>query len=170
MRAVTTICICLFSLTQIWSQDAFLKDFAKRWKNATDYTLEFAEAMPRQLYDYRPTESQMPFHRQLTHMAGNMIWLTTTYLGGSGFDHDLDDLPTSKDKVTEHLRQAFGYAAQTLAAFDETELDERVPFVSGQLSKRQIMFLLNDHLTHHRGQLVVYLRLNDIKPPPYVGW
>jgi len=30
--------------------------------------------------------------------------------------------------------------------------------------------LLNDHQTHHRGQLVVYLRLNGIKPPAYIGW
>jgi len=25
-------------------------------------------------------------------------------------------------------------------------------------------------VTHHRGQLVVYLRLNGILPPNYVGW
>jgi uncharacterized damage-inducible protein DinB len=34
-----------------------------------------------------------------------------------------------------------------------------------QLSRRK--FVGADHITHHRGQIVVYLRLNGIKPPQY---
>jgi uncharacterized damage-inducible protein DinB len=30
--------------------------------------------------------------------------------------------------------------------------------------------LMHDHHTHHRGQIIVYLRLNGLKPPKYVGW
>ncbi|NJL74904.1 MAG: hypothetical protein HC892_07620 [Saprospiraceae bacterium] len=30
--------------------------------------------------------------------------------------------------------------------------------------------LMNDHLTHHRAQMIVYLRLKDVQPPKYVGW
>jgi uncharacterized damage-inducible protein DinB len=38
------------------------------------------------------------------------------------------------------------------------------------MNKLQILNLLNDHQTHHRAQLIVYLRINGIKPPDYVGW
>ena len=29
---------------------------------------------------------------------------------------------------------------------------------------------MTEHLTHHRGQLIVYLNLNEINPPKYSGW
>nr|WP_262481137.1 DinB family protein [Algibacter pectinivorans] len=35
-------------------------------------------------------------------------------------------------------------------------------------TKRQILLLLADHITHHRGQMLVYMRLKGIKPPRYV--
>ncbi|WP_374662973.1 DinB family protein [Parasegetibacter sp. NRK P23] len=38
------------------------------------------------------------------------------------------------------------------------------------MSKLQIINLLSDHQTHHRGQLLVYLRLCGLTPPKYVGW
>jgi uncharacterized damage-inducible protein DinB len=38
------------------------------------------------------------------------------------------------------------------------------------MNKLQIINLINDHQTHHRAQLLVYLRLKGVKPPEYVGW
>ncbi|MDT8346268.1 MAG: DinB family protein, partial [Flavobacteriaceae bacterium] len=50
------------------------------------------------------------------------------------------------------------------------ELSEKVNFFAGEKTKIQILNLLHDHVTHHRGQLVVYLNLKEIKPPRYTGW
>ena len=51
-----------------------------------------------------------------------------------------------------------------------SDLDEEVQFFAGPMSKRQILVLMNDHLTHHRGQMIVYVRLKGVKPPAYKGW
>jgi uncharacterized damage-inducible protein DinB len=53
---------------------------------------------------------------------------------------------------------------------NEKQLDEIVPFFAGPKARRQILILMHDHQSHHVGQLIVYLRLNGIKPPAYVGW
>jgi len=37
------------------AQDTFLSDFKIKWKNAAEYTLQFARAMPEDYYDYTPT-------------------------------------------------------------------------------------------------------------------
>ncbi|OYY03206.1 MAG: DinB family protein, partial [Sphingobacteriia bacterium 35-40-5] len=34
----------------------------------------------------------------------------------------------------------------------------------------QFLNLIQDHQTHHRAQLIVYLRLNMLNPPNYTGW
>ncbi len=38
------------------------------------------------------------------------------------------------------------------------------------MNKLQINNPMQDHQTHHRAQLLNYLRLNGIKPPAYIGW
>ena len=169
MRIVITS-LAIGLLFQLQAQQGFLPDFKQKWLHAMEYTLEFAELMPADQYDFSPTQSQMPFHRQLTHIAGNMIWITSAYLGGTGFEDDPKEPPTSKKKVIKHLQKAFDYATGVIEAFDEDDLDASVDFFAGAMSKRRMFFLLDDHVAHHRGQMVVYLRLNDIEPPRYRGW
>ncbi len=169
MKFTITIFFALFCLP-IFSQSSFLTDFQSKWKNASQYTLEFAEAMPEELYDYSPTEEEMKFRDQLAHIAGNMIWLCSSYLGAGEFEGDLSNPPKEKTALIDLLEMAFDFTQNTLMEFDEQSLDDEVDFFAGPMSKRKILFLIADHVTHHRGQLVVYLRLNDIKPPRYRGW
>ena len=43
-------------------------------------------------------------------------------------------------------------------------------FFAGPKSKFQILNLLEDHVTHHRGQLIVYLNFKNSIPPSFIGW
>ena len=68
------------------------------------------------------------------------------------------------------LEKAFAYALQTIDVMTEKDLNEKVEFIAGTMTRRRILLLMTDHLTHHRGQLVVYLRMKGVEPPKYVGW
>ena len=61
-------------------QSSYLADYQKRWANATDYTIEMAELMPAEEYDFRPTEEVNSFKEQLLHMMENMSWLSASSL------------------------------------------------------------------------------------------
>lgn len=152
------------------AQDLFLAEATEKWENAMAYTLELAEAMPAEYYSYRPTEEQMSFQEQLLHMAGNVAWLTHDYLGGPKTDVARDMPDASKKEVIAILKTALERAHQALSGFSPGQLDEEVRFFAGPMSKRKVILLLHDHLTHHRGQAIVYARLNGIKPPRYRGW
>jgi len=162
----------LFSLfTQlIFAQEGYLLDFQQKWQNATAYTIELAESMPEEAYDYRPTAEQMSFRQQLLHLAGNMAWLSSSYLGGERPGHDLRLDTYSKAEVLDILRESFEMAGKAVVALPAEALEEKVEFFAGPMNKRQILTLMNDHVTHHRGQLIVYLRMKGIKPPKYRGW
>lgn len=153
-----------------FAQQAFIDDFLKKWQNAKDYTIEFAEAMPADHYAFRPMEEEMTFGRQLVHICGNMIWLSSTYLGTEPFPGDTDHPSEAKEDVIRLLHESFDYTADAVRKFNVRELDQVVQFFAGPITKRRVFFLLADHVTHHRGQLVVYLRLQGIVPPPYRGW
>ena len=68
------------------------------------------------------------------------------------------------------IREEFQLSALAIAQLPASALEEEVKFFAGPMNKRQIVALLHDHMTHHRGQLMVYLRLKGIKPPQYRGW
>ena len=151
-------------------QDSFLSDYKIKWKNAAAYTLEFARAMPEDYYGYTPTAVEMTFREQLKHMAGNMVWLSSSYLDGSKTHIDPSKAGDSKKEIIAMLEKAFAYASQTVDVLTEKDLNEKVEFIAGQMTRRRILMLMSDHLTHHRGQLVVYLRMKGVEPPKYVGW
>lgn len=152
------------------AQDGFVRDLKIKWENARAYTVEVAEAMPARHYGYKPTEVQRTFSEQLVHITGNMVWLSTSYLDGEGFDGDLDNPPDNKEDLIKLVNEGFIYTQKTISALQMEDLEETVQFFAGPMTKRQICVLLNDHVTHHRGQLIVYLRLNSIEPPRYRGW
>ncbi|MBK9983978.1 MAG: DinB family protein [Saprospiraceae bacterium] len=167
---ITCSTLLLFFFVQTAQAQSFLADYKLKWKNAAEYTLEFAQAMPEDQYGYKPVPAEMSFREQLKHIAANMVWLSSSYLKGKHTSIDPTKTGDSKKEIIELLNQAFNYAKQTVDGLQEKDLNEPVDFFAGMMSRRRILLLMTDHVTHHRGQLVVYLRLNDVVPPSYRGW
>lgn len=170
MRSLIATLALALMVFPVLAQESFLTEFQQKWKNAMDYTVELAESMPAEAYDFKPTEEQMTFTEQLLHMCNNMAWLSSSYLGGTRPEADLQKTDYSKAEMLEILREHFSAAATAVADFPAEQLEEEVSFFAGPMSKRQILILMNDHVTHHRGQLIVYARLKGVKPPRFRGW
>lgn len=158
----------LFSST-MFAQQANVKDaFLEKWGNSKTYLIEMALLMPEEDYGYKPTERQRSFKEQLEHIQSNMDWLGTKYFNKQ--ETEISNLSNEKERVIKSLEFAFDNVARAIEATSEEELKETVEFFAGPKSKLQILNLLLDHVTHHRGQLIVYLNLKEIEPPRYVGW
>ncbi|WP_165933380.1 DinB family protein [Arundinibacter roseus] len=152
----------------------YLTEIQQKWANAKTYTLALADSMSADQYDFRPVPDEMTFAEQLTHLSGNMIWLCSSYLGTEKPPFTAKELAGFKDKskseIIDILNISFEYTQGVLKTVQPGELNEEVKFFAGPMTKRQILTLMNDHLTHHRAQAIVYLRLNGATPPRYVGW
>jgi uncharacterized damage-inducible protein DinB len=159
------------------AQSSFKSDILEKWKGMKSYTLEVAAAMPEEKYNYKPTTDEPTFAYQLVHMAGNMHYLSAKLINNIEPSIDLTKMEKdaklgilSKTEIVEIVSKAFDYVEKTIESQTESNLNETLNFWGGVASKRKILLLLNDHQTHHRGQLVVYLRLSGIVPPKYIGW
>lgn len=153
--------------SNINAQNDVLSAFLLKWENSKNYLIELAEAMPEASYNYKPTERQMSFQEQLIHIKGNMDWLSSKYF--SGEKSEKIDLK-SKIEIINHLKVSFDKVSEIIKNTPLNDLNTEVEFFAGPKSKLQILNLLQDHVTHHRGQLIVYLNLNNIEPPKYRGW
>lgn len=149
-------------------KDAFLE----KWQNSKAYLIEIAQAMPEAYYTFKPSERQMDFGSQLLHIRGNMLWLGNTYFTDNDFDRSAlaNNIPQGKEAIIKALEESFDVVYAFAKACPEASLSKEVSFFAGPKSRYQILNLLQDHVTHHRGQLIVYLNLNDIEVPKYVGW
>ena len=157
----------------VFSQQSTPKEaFLEKWANSKEYLIQIAEAMPEESFKYQPTEREMDFGSQLLHIRSNMLWLGNTYFTDVAFDKKSSskDLPEGKAAIIEALKTSFDKVHELVYETTDEGLKETVKFFAGPKSRIQILNLLQDHVTHHRGQLIVYLNLNNIKPPSYSGW
>ena len=156
-------------INKLQSQNDVKSAFLLKWDNSKNYLLEMAELMPYEMYDFKPTERQMSFQEQLLHIRSNMVWLSEKYFMSEGEKSDKIN-PNSKEEVIQHLTASFNKVSKLIKTISLEDLTTKVDFFAGPKSKLQILNLLQDHVTHHRGQLIVYLNLNTIEPPKYRGW
>jgi hypothetical protein len=168
----SVIFILIFGSKNYAQDTIFLRESIEKWKNSMDYTMEVAASMPDSLFDFKPTNEEMAFGEQLQHISKNMCWLATTHLieGGEFVEDDIYSKKLSPDSIRILVSECYLFALNAIKNVDLNKLNVTNKFFAGHKSKRQIIHLMNDHATHHRGQIIVYLRLNGIKPPRYRGW
>lgn len=172
MKIIFTLLCVGLSILSIHAQETSTattpkKAFLEKWENSKNYLIGIAEEMPDKFYNFKPSERQMSFKEQLVHIKGNMDWLGSTYFSAEKKEEFEKE---SKQEIIAALEDSFNTVTKAIEATDSIVLSETVDFFAGPKTKLQILNLLQDHVTHHRGQLIVYLNLKEITPPRYVGW
>jgi uncharacterized damage-inducible protein DinB len=154
-------------------EDSFRKDYVERLENSRKYLLLVAETMPEDNYTFKPAPESLSFEEHLMHIAWAMDWHSQSLLGGRAArdwntDTTLKVADKSKAEVIATIDKTFDATIKFITQFEPVKLEESVDYLGLDRSKREILFILTDHITHHRAQLLVYMRLNQLVPPRYV--
>lgn len=169
--AFALIIITLCTNAQSMEMPDFKTSYLPMWQRAAEYLLNVAEAMPDSLYQYKPTADVYTFEAQMLHLADNMFWLSTTKIEGEDYTRQPPgENVLGKEEVLKKLHKAFEKVEATVQDFNEEELHSTLAFGGTEVTKERIFYLIRDHITHHRAQAILYLRMNGITPPKYVGW
>ncbi len=171
---ILTTIILFSSVTSLFAQqDSFIKDYLERLENSRKYLILVAETMPADQYDFRASPESLTFAENLMHIGYAIDWHSQSLLGGrESRDWKTDTIfkvaKKSKEEMIATIDKTFDEAIKLIKQFDTTEFDDELDYFGLQRTKRQIFLLLSDHITHHRGQMLVYMRLNGLVPPRYV--
>jgi uncharacterized damage-inducible protein DinB len=152
--------------------------FLDELENEAKVTRTVLERVPADKFDYQPHEKSMAFGRLASHIAEMFGWTNATLkqdvLDFATMDYKPFE-PKSTEELLAFLDEHLANARQTLTeTSDETFLTDWTMRNGDQvyftLPKVAVMrsFVMN-HIIHHRGQLSVYLRLNDIPVPSMYG-
>jgi uncharacterized damage-inducible protein DinB len=69
--------------------------------------------------------------------------------------------------VLKYVRDSFAWTNAELAKVTPDEIQKSYKMEGESMSGHEMLMLAWNHTTHHRGQLIVYLRLKGIKPTDY---
>ena len=161
------------SSTLFAQQDSFINDYLERLENSRKYLILVAETMPADNYDFRASPESLTFGENLMHIGYAVDWHSQSLLGGrKSRDWKTDTIfkvtNKSKEEMIATIDKTFDEAITLIKQFDTTQFDDELDYFGLSRTKRQIFLLLADHITHHRGQMLVYMRLNGLVPPRYV--
>lgn len=127
----------------------------KALENSKGYTLEIAEAMPEKAYGFKLAENVWNFGQLLQHIAYGIHWWEENYIKGNEIGWDPPTTQGTKKQVKKVLEQRYSALQETISHLPPDKIK-----ING-------LFATLDHITHHRGQAVTYLRCQGIVPPEY---
>ncbi len=163
----------LFAQPIFTQENAFIREYLERLENSRKYLILIAESMPENNYDFKATPESMSFAENLMHIGWAMDWHSQSLLGEReardwNADMELKVDNKSKQEMIDKIDETFYKTIEFISNFDINRLDEKLDYFGSDRTKRQILLLLADHITHHRAQMLVYMRLTGLKPPRYV--
>lgn len=139
---------------------------------------EMLSRIPADKFDWKPHEKSMAFGKLASHVAEMFAWTPAT-INHSELDFAKMDYkpfePSTTEDLVEFLDKNVAEAIETLRNATDDKFTENWSLRNGEnvyftMPKAAVMrtFVMN-HIIHHRGQLSVYLRLNDIAVPSIYG-
>lgn len=133
------------------------------------------ETMPANKFGFAPGEGAFKnvrtFGVQARHIAFCLNEVAVALLGEPMLSHPDQEGPrnlTSKDDVVRYLKQAFLHAHQAIGTLTNENLREEIadPYVEKLKTTRlDAATIFLSHTWDHYGQMVEYLRMNNLVPP-----
>lgn len=157
------------------SNITFSQSYLKELEAEATATRKCLERIPEKLFGWKPHEKSMTLGYLSLLVAEIPRWIThmieKSEIDFATFEHFK---PGNTAELVSHFEENLQGAKKALANLKEESLSETFYLKNnGQVvfssPKRDNIESTINHLVHHRGQLTVYMRLNDIPVPSIYG-
>ncbi|MEO5594657.1 MAG: DinB family protein [Chitinophagaceae bacterium] len=178
LLAIATL-LSSFCLGQKTQTVQFSSTIDRLLKKVESDIITTAEAMPAEKFDFTPDSLHLPgaafdgvrtFSGQIMHLATDniLIWAA---INNQKITYDIPDVNgpkniKTKEDVLNYLKYSFEIGQKAIETITAKTAIELVEFRWRKLSKLDLAFYGIVHANEHYGQMVVYLRMCGIVPPP----
>lgn len=164
------LCIFCFVPLLAWSQESTVQlEFDGVMSYNSGQIMSLAEAIPAEVYDWRPAEGVRSVGEAMLHTA-SANYFFGTMLGASipeGIDPmTMEKSITGKENIIAALKESYTFIQEVGKNLPDENFQDEVSFPGGEkFNKRSTMMIVIAHAWEHTGQLIAYARSNDIVPP-----
>jgi len=131
-----------------------------------------ADAMPESKYSFAPSDGEFSgvrtFAEQVKHLAAANYRLAAATVGeqppaGTAYETAPHSVKT-KAQIMQYLKGSFASLHSAAATLNENNMNDPIP---SKGNKTRLLMLIDAvvHSSNHYGQMVEYLRMNNIVPP-----
>ncbi|HEY2350041.1 MAG TPA: DinB family protein [Puia sp.] len=143
--------------------------------------LSTAEAMPEERYYFSPDSLQIKnsnfkevrtFAGQILHLASDNIFIWSA-ITGDPVRPDIEgvngpkSIKTKKD-ILEYLKSSFAIGRKAISTLTNQNAMDMIEFRGRKLPRLDLAFYALTHANEHYGQMVIYLRMCGLIPPPTI--
>lgn len=148
------------------SQDNPFSTWNKRsYGSVKKMLIAFAEKMPEQNYNFKPTDAVRSYGQIVGHVADSQYFFCSLVLGEKNPAPQIEKTKTSKADLIAALKDAFAYCDKAYYGMDDASGAQIVTFGGEDTSKLGVLNANLQHTLGHRGNLITYLRMKNIVPP-----
>ncbi|TXE14254.1 DinB family protein [Algoriphagus aquimarinus] len=163
--------VAIFMMASLATTAQTTKDeFLSKWQNSKQFTIDVLNKMPDSGMDYKSDPAAMSFKEQIHHIGTAITGISQGYLKGGDPGFTIDLATASKEDLAAFVSKSYDYGTATMKALSDADAGETIEVFGNNVTRRQVMALLMDHSTHHRGAAIAYLRSEGVEPPAYVGF
>lgn len=140
----------------------------EHFERSTSKLTALADAMPEELYSWRPGEGVMSIAQVYMHIARYNFLYPETALGiraPKGIDVPNLESITEKARVTKLLAQSIEHARKLAHRMTEKDLARPTVLYGREVPRWAVLLQLVAHMNEHVGQSVAYARMNGVVPP-----
>ncbi|MGH9382884.1 MAG: DinB family protein [Vicinamibacterales bacterium] len=153
------------------------KDMAESWRTVRKNTIQVAEEIPADQYNFKAAPDTMSVAELLAHLATATYWAQTLHFSERKTAVAMEDFGwymseagkaaaalTTKDGIIGALCAHGEEFAAKLESASDAFLAERVELPMGSKTRFEMLLSVKEHEMHHRAQLFLIQRMIGIVP------
>ncbi len=144
---------------------AFRDEVLSRLDTLQERVVSLAEAMPEDKYTWRPAEGVRSVSELYLHITGANFGLASTFGATAPEGAVPAEDVTDKATITAALSASFEHLKGAIQGIAPEAADETVNLFGRDMTTRQALWALTEHLSEHLGQGIAYARVNGVVPP-----
>jgi uncharacterized damage-inducible protein DinB len=181
-KTIQFFILCLSFVTTCIGQQSISPAIERQFNKIENDILSCAQAMPENKFDFTPESLNIKnsnfqgvrtFAGQIMHLATDniLIWSAIT---NASVRADIEDVNgprniKTKKEVIDYLKSSFTIGRNAISTLTTQNAMSPIEFRGRQLSKLDLAFYALTHANEHYGQMVIYLRICGIVPPPTIN-
>lgn len=145
-------------------------DFVQDWKNSSKGTLDVFQAITDEKLGQSITEG----HSSLGWLAWHLTTAASMFGGLAGLEVNEVSPSDAAPATIQEIVDAYKNVADSIeknasTKFTDDDMLTEVEGLGGKMPRGQLLRILIDHQTHHRGQMTVLVRQAGLAVPPVMG-
>ncbi len=144
---------------------AFRDEVLSRIEAIETKVVGLAEAMSQDQYTWRPAEGVRSVSELYGHITSTNFGLSGLFGAPAPEGAAPDGDVTDKVEIVAALTESFAHLKGAVGGVSAAEADTTMNMFGQEMTTRQALWTLTEHLSEHLGQGIAYARVNGVVPP-----